>query len=451
MKKLALILAIAMIASFAAVPAMADLDIGGSYRAVGTSNDLGFKGVGLDPPNETWVDQRMRVAFNWGVNDNVAVQLRGDFAEMTWGDGYRPEQGTDTLMIDRAFVTIKQGPLTLTVGQQANGWGQGLLWSDQFQGIHADLDFAPFNVKALWSKESEGGLAGTVNVTNAAGAVIGTVPGAAAGNAITDNSVNDDTDIYGLQLGYAADTFTAALTYVTMINDAANATVFGADAATLSGYSGTVTGAFGDVSLGAEIALFDGDNGLNGAAQIDFEGTQLMAFARTAFTEQFKAGAMVIWADDVANATTAQATVIVDDTGFNPFDYAGALGYDNGVRLMPATNTPTSLFDIAQSGAGVLGLILDASFAATESLTFYGKLMYAEPSDDVPVTLVNPGLDSAFGAIANVDYAWMPAVTLSAGMMYIAPDYDATDAQLTAMGMTDDAALQLVVRLGVTF
>ena len=456
MKKLALILAIAMIASFSAVPAMADLDIGGSYRAVATSNDLGYIGAGIDPPNETWVDQRMRVAFNWGVNDNVAVQLRGDFAEMTWGDAYRPTAGSsDTLMIDRAFVTIKQGPLTLTVGQQAQAWGQGLLWSDQFQGIHADLDFAPFNVKALWSKESE-------SLTVAVAPAPPTTPFGSTGDAKTDNANTDDTDIYGLQLGYSADTFTAALTYVTMSDDAFNwAAAPGADSVTLSGYSGTVTAAIGDVSLGAELAIFDGDNGLNGATKIDYEGTQLVAFARTAFTEQFKVGVTVLWADDVDNSTPTtpttkqQKTVIVDDTGFNPFDYAGALGYDNGVRFMPAVNTPTSLFDIAQSNAGVMGLILDASFAATESITFYGKLMYAEPSDDVAVNvtpaLANPGLDNAFGAIANVDYAWMPAVTLSAGMMYIAPDFDATDAQLTAMGITDDAALQMVVRLGVTF
>jgi hypothetical protein len=400
-----LILAIAMIASFSAVPAMADLDLGGSYRAVGTYND-----PGNNAEESKWVDQRMRVGFTWAVNDNVTAQLRGDFAEFAWGDGYRPDVGRDTLMVDRAFVTIKQGPLTLSVGQQANAWGLGLLWSDQFQGIHADLDFAPFNVKALWSKESEGG---------------------AAGNTLTDDNANDDRDIYGVQVGYVADAFTAALTYVTSIDKAIG------DDARINGYSGTVTSSLSGINLGAELAFFDGDNGLNGATKADYEGTQVYVYANTAFTEQFKAGLSVIWADD--SGDDIQVTSISDDTGFNIFDYAGALGYDNGI--MNLGNTPTeALFDIGENDTGVLGAILDASFAATETITFYGKLLYAEPSDDQA-----NGLDSAFGAIANVDYAWMPAVTLSSGVQYIKPSID------NAVGDEEDAIVQFVVRLGVTF
>ena len=109
MKKIVLILAV--LAALVTPALGSDFTIGGQAR---------YEAVDYDPgqgEDSQYFDQRFRVAFTWKVNDNVTTQLRGDFAEFRWGDGYRPESGTDTLMVDRAWVKINQGPLTLTVAQ----------------------------------------------------------------------------------------------------------------------------------------------------------------------------------------------------------------------------------------------------------------------------------------------------------------------------------------------
>ncbi|WP_299977087.1 hypothetical protein [Desulfobacula sp.] len=398
MKKLALVIAVVFIAAFFVTPVTAsDFSAGGQYR---------FEAVSVDNPRdtdtgvekETYFDQRMRVAFSWKVNDNVSAQLRGDFAEFRWGDGYRPEAGGDTLMVDRAWVKINQGPLTLTVGQQGGDWGLGTLWSDQFQGIQADFAFNPVTLKLLYVKESEGGT---------------------DGNVLTDEGDNDDTDTYGASLLYACDAFSGGLSFATTKNGATNDTK--------TGYSLHVVAPLSDMfTLSGAGEIFSGDDGEG----IDYAGTQLHAALDATFSDTIKGGVTVIWANDV-DSNESQLTSIADDAVFKPLDYDGALAYNNG-----NFGGNTGIFDVSGAGYGVTAIVGDLQINVTEAVTLWAKLGYAEPNED-------HNLNSKVYAVANIDYAWMPAVTLSGGVGYVAPDYDDTT--------NDDALIGATVQLSVSF
>jgi hypothetical protein len=394
MKKLALALAVLVIAAFFGTPVMAsDFSAGGQYRFEVVSNDPGVA------EKSEYFDQRFRVAFSWKINDNVSAQLRGDFAEFQWGDGYRPEAGNDTLMIDRAWVKINQGPMTLTVGQQGGDWTHGMLWSDQFTGIHADFAFAPINLKLLYVKESEGGI---------------------AGNTLTDDGLNDDTDTYGINVGFASDMFSGGIAFATTRN--------GATDGDTKGYSLYFTAPIANFTLSGEGVVFNGDNG----AGADYAGTQFFVALDAALTDTVKGGITVLWADDV-DANEIQLTAISDDAVFKPLDYDGALAYNNGYL-----GGATAIFDVSGAGAGVVGIVGDLQMAATEALTLYAKIGYVQPNDDDKTNL-----DSNFYGMANFDYAWMPAVTFSGGVGYISPDYDDNTA--------DDATVKLTLQLSVSF
>lgn len=395
MKKLALVFALLLIAAFYVTPVMAsEFSAGGHYRFEAVDSDPGANGE-----SRTYFDQRFRLAFNWAVNDSVSAQLRGDFAEFMWGDGYRPEQGTDTLMIDQAWVKIKQGPMTLKIGQQGGDWGLGTLWSDQFQGIQADFAFSPVTLKLLYVKESEGGL---------------------TGNVLTDDGINDDVDTYGVGLVFANDTFSGGISYVYQ-DIATNDT----DADGISVYAIVPIGM---LTVSGEVTTFGGDAGGGN----DFDGTEVHIDLSADISETFNAGVTALWADDVEGNDT-QITAISDDSVFKPFDFDGALAYNNGYF-----GGATGIFDVAGTGSGVKGIVGHVKFAATEAITIYARLGYVEPNDTDKTNL-----DSQLIALGSIDYAWMPAVTLSGGIGYVAPSYDDnTD---------DDPSLLTTVQLGVSF
>ncbi len=390
MKKLALILAILI--AFA-VPAMAsDFSAGGQAR---------YEAIDYDPgqgEDQQYFDQRYRVAFTWKVNDNVTTQLRADFAEFVWGDSYRPDTGSsDTIMVDRAWVKINQGPLTLTVGQQGGALGHGLVWSWQFQGIIASLNFAPFGLNLLYNKEDEGAA-----TTDEAGA-------------------NDDSDIYGINLTFANDMFSGGLIYAVHDMDTSAA-------GDQKGYSAYFSAPIANFTLKGAIAAFGGDNN----AGTDYEGTQLYVAADTALTEALKVGLTFIWADDV-DSGDSQITALQDDMAFNPFDFGGAMSYNN---ITKTGRYSTLLFE-PEANNGVVGIIGAAQYSVTEALTFWAKAAYLEPNDS------DGTLDSMTMLLANFDWVWVPSATVSAGIVYVSPEYDDNT--------NDDAQILTTMQLTVAF
>jgi hypothetical protein len=409
MKKIALMIAIAMIFACFVVPAMAsELNTSGQYRALAIYED---PGTGEEAQ---YFRQRFRAQFKWLVNDNVSATLRGDFDEMTWGDAYRPQTGNDTLMVDYAFVTVKSNIFTFNVGQQAGGWAHGTLWSDQFQGIMADVDLKPVGLRFLYSKKSEGGLSTDV---------------------VTDDGMNDDDDIYGAGIDYKAGAYDIGFSWARLDQNS------NALDNTIDGYSLYTTVSFGKAVLKAEITMFDGDNG----ATTDYAGTQGFVSFDSPITEAFKAGIAGLYAKDV-DAGEVQVTNIADDGGFNLIDFAGHLGSDRGYycgyRGYGAngdpiyTGTTTDIFDLSGNGKGALGLVANAQYQATKEIVLYAKLAYAEPKE-------NDILESRFYALGNLDYLWMPGVVVSGGVAYIDSDY--------SDNRSADPIVEGLFRLGVNF
>ena len=181
--------------------------------------------------------------------------------------------------------------------------------------------------------------------------------------------------------------------------------------------------------MAGELVTFSGTQ--DDAANIDWAGTQFFIGYTMPVSDALTLGLDVIWAQDV-DANEVQATSVQDDANFTLLDWAGALGYNN------APLTGCGIFDVSGDGAGVMGIVGNVKFAASEALTLYAKLGYFEPKED---TVTN--LDDLMVAIANVDYAIMPAVTLSAGISYAAPSFD--DAS------NDDEQIVSTLQLGVSF
>lgn len=369
MKKLVLVLAIALIAAFSAPAFASDFSAGGHYRFEGIYNDAG----GATQKTQ-YFDQRMRVAFNWQVNDNVSAILRGDFAESAWGGTYRPAAGHSTIMIDRAGVKIKQGAMTLEVGIIEPNLGLGTNWSYQMQGLKADFDMNPVTLSLIYGKESENGS----NI---------------------DSGATDDLNLFAGELKYSADGFTAGV-HAASQREESNST-------NKNGYGFYFVAPVGPGTLQGEIVTFDG----TASATTDYAGTQMHVTFGMPLSEALSAGVTLVWAQDVNAADEVQITTVQDDANFVLLDFAGALGYNNGLGGCGIFNQG--------GGSGVKGIVGNVKFAATEALTLYAKLGYAVPNDDSLTTL-----DSNFYAIANFDYAWMPAVTFSSGIAYVAPDYE---------------------------
>lgn len=407
MKKLALLLAFAMVALLNAPAFASEFSASGSYRFEAVSDEP--VGAGAD---SDYFDQRLRAKFFWQVNDNVSATLQGDFAEAVWSDS--PAEGSDTLHISQAYIDMTQGVFNTKIGYHSAAFGHGLVYSDTFQGISASVDLSPVTISAVYSKDSEGDDADTYKIDD-------------------DTAANVDADTYAFNVAYADDMFSGGLVYAISTDD--NPTT---DEEKV-GYSAYATFPMEMATLKAAVALFGGDVA---SSNDEYTGTQFYAALDVPVTDAFSGTLSFVWADSAGDGEQ-QLTVVTDDWAFMLVDFQGGLGFNNG-NFADTLN----IFNIAESDelttsttggdAGVMGLAGDIKWVATEDLTLYGTLAYAEPSDDD-----NTNLEKVMYAIASADYAWMPAVKLSGGIGYVAPEYsDATD---------DDPGLELVFQLGISF
>lgn len=394
MKKLALILAIAMIAAFTAAPAFAELNIGGSYRVTADSLDTGAA------DNQNFFQQRFRLPFTWTVNDNITGFLRTDWSENAyWGSGNMGN--TDNIWVDYAWVKISQPMFDLTVGMQEVLLGNWSAFDSDQEGFTLGLNFSPVTVTLAYGKVSEAG-------------------------SKADGGIYGDTDTYGAELKYATDAFTIGALYAQAINNIA-----GADT-DLKGYGVFFNTSFGAVAVKGEIDLYSGE----ASTTNDYEGLNAFADAKFTASEQVSLGLAIYYADGNNSATKNQVSSVSGTGGsFTTFDYMGALAYDEGCYNWGTTLMQDG-FDLSGADSGIIALKGYASFKASDAVTLHGVLGYATPEQNVT-------LDSKTYAIGSIDYAWMPNVTVSFGAAYIAPDYSDTT--------NDDPLVQYLARLGVNF
>lgn len=416
MKKLALILAIALIAAFTAPAMAADVTIGGTYWVYGIHEDQGFNDQIFNPvtgtfesaaDEDSYFRQNFRVPVTWAVNDNVSGNLRLDFSEATFGLGTtdsvwsRGNVGTTTLQVDRAYVQIDTDMFRFRAGQQFGGIGNYIMVDHNFFGFDLQLKFNPITIGLQYAKLNENG-------------------------DVMDNAGMDDDDFYMVSIGYAADTFSLGAAYAYTNNDTV---AFDDERKGVALFGNANIGA---VALKAEVDFFFGD----AAPNVDYEGTNIFIDASMALNDMLTAGLSFVYGQGNDDAGDTQLNTIHSaGAAFSLFDYGGALnqgfvwGYFGGAQ---------GVFELDPE-AGSVGFMarLDASF--TETLTGYFRIGYAEPDEDD----VTP-LDNAFILIGSIDYAWMPNVVLSGGAGYVKPDMDVS-------GVNDDAQLELIALMTVSF
>ena len=405
MKKLALILAIAMIAAFSAPAFATDLTITGDYYLNAVNSDPGYTAP-AQTDNDEYYDQQMRTSWTWAINDNVSAHFRCDFNDMQWGEdtfggvwqraSTGGAGGNPEFHVDRTYVQIAKDFYTLRVGQQYARVGNAIMWEANYFGFKLDLAFAPVTVGLKYAKIDENGDR-------------------------IDSNLNADHDSYAVNVNFASEQFTIGAAYAANIDDGP------VDDIVRTGFALYGTAAIGPVNLKAELDIMDGDNG----AGQDLKGTQFYLDGSFAATEIVTFGATAVYAPGNNSATETQITnVYAAGAAFTPFDFGGAMNGDLGYY-----GGSNGIFDVEGTDSGVLGLIGRADFAINEAIKIYTRLGYAQPEDATD-------MDYIFGAIGSVDYTWMPNVTVSAGVAYIAPDYDVAN---------DDPKLDLIARLGVAF
>jgi hypothetical protein len=392
MKKLVIaIFAVACMVMFVA-PSYADdrVSFSGSMRVRAWANDYN---TGAE---DSYFDQRFRLGTKVTLGDDVYVELRADFGEATWGDGYtggtvtRPRKtATSTLDLDRGYININKEMWSLRVGQQYMGLGILEVLDANATGAILKLKL-PVAVSLMYAKISENG-------------------------SLNDDGANDDNDLYGINVGYDADAFSANV-FVAMADDSAtdnNPIMFG-----VHGKAG-----LGMVNLTGELAMAGGDDG----AGTDYVGAQFYLRADANISDALSAGAEILYAMGSDKAGEAQLTTLSDWWSFVPM----------------ASNTPfdadwsavnSNPFDPTFSNGGVQGITAFAKFQAMEALSLGGKVGYFTPQEDA-----NTATDSITSFNVWVSYAL--ATNTYFDVAYLYSDYD----------NLNDTYSTLVARLQVNF
>lgn len=393
MKKLALILAIAMIAAFSA-PAFAELNIGGSYRMTATDTDSGVTGTDADESSN--FQHRFRVPFTWTVNDNVTAFVRMDWNEDSmWGNGSMGD--TDNIAMDYAWVKISQPMFDVILGAQEVFLGEGSAYDADQEGITFALKLDPVTITLAYGKMDEDG-------------------------SKNDAGTNADEDSYAVEVKFAGDGFTVGGFYALNVDEEP---AFDDEAAVFALFANAN---FGAVSVKGELDIFDGEQ----SATVDYEGFNLWADVSFKASDALTLGVAGYYAEGNDDADKEQiSSVNTSGASFQMFDHRGPLMIDEAPELSWA-RAPFELVD----EAGIQAIKVYADFKATDAITLHGQLGYAEPEQNI-------NLDSRTYVYGSVDYAWMPNVTLSAGVAYITRDYDDNT--------NDDPTVQYLGRVGVSF
>ena len=426
MRKLAVLIAIAMIAAFAA-PAMAtDVSVSGEFRTLAVYDDSGHMAAtdGVDK----YFAQRFRTLVTMKVNDNVTAFLRTDLSEEIWGEDAttgtgtfsgnsgkgdswrRATAGTDTLQVDRAYVQIKSGIFTLKAGQQyafTGVPGPTSMFEGQFFGFVGTFDLNPITIDLIYSKLDE-------NTDRADG-----------------NQTAEDEDVYVAQLKYAADNFTLG----GILGRRIDRSQAGTDNE-LTGYGLFGTFNSGIMTLKGELDIFDGDD----TQTVDYYGTQMCLMADFAVTDTLTLGGAFLWAEGTDDPDT-QATSLYQFGVINsPLEWEGELGGTTGGYGIANLYDIDSNSSTGRSDSGVVGIIGKAKFMATDALTLWAKVAYLEPEDDN----ANTALDNEMFVVGEANYQWMPNVTISGGFQFCSPNYKDNT-------INDDDEVMMTAKLGVSF
>jgi hypothetical protein len=339
MKKLVIaIFAVACMVMFVA-PSYADdrVNFSGSMRVRGWDNS------DTNGNDSSWFDQRLRIATKITLADDVYVQMRADFGEATWGDTFtggaiaRPKADwRNTIDLDRALLNINKEMWSLTLGQQFIALGIMEVLDANATGavLRLKLPVAP---SFIYVKLNENG-------------------------SLNDDGVNEDDNLYALNLSYDTDAFSSNFFVATVdAGDDDNPMMFG-----IHGKA-----ALGMVNLTGELAMASGDNN----AGLDYVGAQFYLKAEANLSDAASAGAELIYAMGTDDAGEVQLTRLSDFGDFTPMSSNTPFDADwSGLNGVP--------FDPTGASAGVQGITVFGKFQAMEGLSLGGKVGYFTPQED---------------------------------------------------------------------
>ncbi len=343
-----LALALTFVAGFAYAED-AKYSLGGQYRwEMYQKNNEGY--LDEDANKQEYFDQRFRLQMTFDPADGVQAVLRGDYAETNWGSyDYRPDPGHETIMIDKAYVQLTKGALTLKTGLYGFG-GFGNAMSTDYQGTAATVtgSFEPITVTAVWVKLDEG--------TSTAD--------------IEDGDPSEDTDLMGAQVDFGAEAFSAGVFYATLTDK-------------VDEYTGNVIGVLGSTSLGkislwGEVDMYSGtdkDAAADGG-DLDFSGTNLAVNAEMGVNEQLTVGLDVFYATgvDSSDGDEAQLSFLADDWGYVPLDHG---------PFKWIQTTGINVHEV-EANAGSQGLNVYGTFMAMEELALFANVGYVSPQLEDP-------------------------------------------------------------------
>ncbi|MBF0389793.1 MAG: hypothetical protein HQK71_06770 [Desulfamplus sp.] len=346
MKRFITLFIAAVCAVMFVAPAYADdkVAISGGFRVRAWETDNQWFG-GKD---NSYFDQRLRLATKINVSDDVSVQLRADWAEATWGDGFtgglitRPRKSaTTTLDIDRAFVDIKKEMWSLRAGQQYMGLGVNKVLDANVPGFKFDLNFAPVVTSFMYAKIDENG-------------------------ALLDDGPNQDEDFYALNVGIICDTFTGNVFVAAKTDDTDTE-----DSPVMVGLHGSAK--LGMVNLTSELAIATGDTN---AGNTDYMGTQFYLGADADVTDMVNIGAELLYALGTTDANEIQFTTFANWWAFLPMGMNTPFSGD--LSGVPGDE----IFDPSGDSAGVQGVTLQATLKPMDIFKIGAKVGYFQPEED---------------------------------------------------------------------
>lgn len=240
---LVVLLSLGIVAAFSASAFAVTADFSGSYWAMGwySSNP---KDVDQDKvansPSSAFVNQRLRLFWNFKVADGLALTVRSDIREDVWRTSGEEEP---QVAFDHTYIDFNTGIGRFRVGNQASliTWGTDFLNSSSSRaGIRYTNKFGPVDVRASWQSQKQNAVYGEPWY----------VPQSDA-----------DSDIYAIQTAYKnkEQGWEAGLGYK-FARDASKRTSSGGYTMSLHAFEPYVIAKFGQLDLEAEgYYLFEGD------------------------------------------------------------------------------------------------------------------------------------------------------------------------------------------------
>lgn len=377
MRKLLVVL---MVLALAAPFAMADdtLDISGAMRVRAFDKTNHDFDTDTDNDHQQYWDQRFRLQGAITPAEGVKGVFRADMAENKWGadgmDDGSSNNDVGGVDIDRAYLAITKGPVTVVGGLQPLALGNAVA----YDGVHTALAFViqtPVVITAGWAKVDEDQ---SSNGSNA-----------------TDEEGYEDLDHYFINLGYSSKTFSINAFYAVQIDgkeagadDPADTNIPPATYTTIDANCIGLQGKFavGPVNINAELNIFGGEVD-DGANTVDIVGTQLFGDVNMAMSDALTLGMYFVYSMGMDEDSAELKLTYLTDDGSTVFSDYGAM---NTLGISPLGGN--DIFDADLNGdgfadgTGTIGGTLYAKFQVIPALTLFGQVGYVTAETELDNT-----------------------------------------------------------------